>query len=89
MMHNDAGFIERPYSQVLVLGEMSASEYFDCRGKNISALHHVQTSSGINQASYSADTMGSFHRVKWLGHADNMPLSSTDDKNEQHSTHMC
>jgi hypothetical protein len=46
MMHNGAGFIERPYSQVLVLGEMSASEYFDCRGKDISPLHRVQTSSG-------------------------------------------
>jgi len=88
MMHNDAGFIERPYSQVLVLGEMPAYEYFDCTGKDISPLHQVQTSSGTNQASYSADTMGSFHRVKWLGHADHMPLSSTD-KNEWHSTQMC
>jgi len=66
----------------LVHGEGPASAYFDCRGEDISPLHHIQTSSGTNQTSYSVDTMGSFHRVKWLGHADHMPQSSTDDKNE-------
>jgi hypothetical protein len=87
-MHNGAGFIERPYSQVLVLGEMRVSEYFDWRGKDISPLHRVQTSSGTNQASYSADTMGSIHRVQWLEHADHMLPSSIDDKNEWRSTQM-
>jgi hypothetical protein len=89
MMHNGVGFTERPYSEVLLLGEVPTFEYFDCRGKDISPLHHVQTRSGTTRASYSVDTMGSFHRVKRLGHADHMPLSSTDDKNEGRSTQMC
>ena len=89
MMHNGAGFRERPYSKVLVLGEVPASEYFDCRGKDISPLHCVQASSGTTRASYSVDTMGSFHRVKWLEHAGHMPLSSTDEKNEWRSNQMC
>jgi hypothetical protein len=89
MMHNGVGFIERLYSQVLVLVEEPASEYFYCSGKDISPPHSVQTSSGTNQASNSVDTMGSFHRVKWLGHADHIPLSSTEDKNEWSSTQMC
>lgn len=88
-MHNGAGLIERPYSQVLVLDEEPASEYFYCSGKDISPLHSVQPSSGTNQASNSMDTMGYFHRVKWLGHADQMPVYSTEDKNEWSSTQMC
>ena len=88
-MHKCAGFIERPYCQVLVHGKGPASEYFDCRGKDISPPHQVQTSSGTNQASYSVDTIGSFHSIKQMGHAEHMPLSSTDDKNDWCSTQMC
>jgi hypothetical protein len=60
MMHNGAGFIERPYSQVLVLAEGPASKYFYCSGKDISPLHGAQTTYGTNQASNSVNTMGYF-----------------------------
>jgi hypothetical protein len=53
------------------------------RGKNVSLLHSVQTSSGAHAASYTMSTGGSFPGVKRLGHeADHSPPASAEVKND-------
>jgi hypothetical protein len=88
MMHNSAGFIEKQYSQVLLLVQSLHLNILIAKARMslFSTVSRPALEPTKPPIQWTHGVL--FTRVKWLGYADHMPLSSNKDKNECSSTQM-